>query len=302
MPYHLFCNGCNKEMPIDENTVKKVLTAKDNLITALGVEERYDLLISTYKEFEMYLLSDLLNQIWHKKSGYNGGAEVRCAFTLHMNNYLSSFNSYIKQMYRSLQTLYGKDSEKYTEYLNLIKDLEKNEIDYMIIKELRNYIQHRGTPIHGQSHFSAEIKYNNSDQYTISNHFYLNRDEIDKKDRIFKILADNNIPLRGSKVNIIPYIKKSIRYAGKIQKWYREQLKNDLKNWRKTLQDVIGEHIYDESYRHCLHLYNENRKKPLESLFLDFDDRRIMLEKENIAITKEPCAITNIDFKDTFRI
>jgi len=93
-------------VPIDCNEFSEIRLARDGLLTALGIEEKFDLLIENYAEYEIALLSISTDHMLHA----NGQSWCSAIGNLHvvnrrLSNLLTTARLYIDHVRHDMNNL-----------------------------------------------------------------------------------------------------------------------------------------------------------------------------------------------------
>lgn len=133
---------------IDADEYKTIKAARDNLFEVLFLEEKLDLVSENYNEFETELLSIASKNMIFSNIDYSSITNDRILITRRIMNLLSSGRMYIDQSNHHLTNIYGANHPN-LELINSEKHiLYDQKMGYRVIEALRNYVQHRGIPIH----------------------------------------------------------------------------------------------------------------------------------------------------------
>ncbi len=133
---------------IDEAKYKLIKNARDNLFEALFLEEKLDMVTESFYEYETELLSMASRTMIFHDDDYFSFSRERNLVTRRIVNLLSAGRMYLEQCKQHIGNMYGVDLGN----LNLIKKEIAFQYDqslgFRVMEALRNYVQHRGFPIH----------------------------------------------------------------------------------------------------------------------------------------------------------
>lgn len=138
--------GVVPEIEIAEKQYAEYEQARNILSNAFAIEEKYEILISNYLDFEKEILNKSAQHMVREHLEYDEFFEVRLGLNIHLVNVLTAARMYVDQMGRHVRECLpgGPDTTQ------AVKDLFSKEYDekkeYRFMEALRNYVQHRGIP------------------------------------------------------------------------------------------------------------------------------------------------------------
>jgi hypothetical protein len=310
MKYYLtkITDGEQKFLEISENDYNEIVLSKDNLFQALFIEQKLDLLIENYAEYEIELFKLTACQMLFHDQTYTSFSMDLNLISRRIVNFLTAARLYIDQISHNYSSIYGEENDK----LKIIKKIKSEEYDknlyYRIIEAMRNYVQHRGSPLHSCTYHSKRIEENSDLEgslcYTISP--YLSKQEL-KSDKKFKKSVLNEIEaLNGNydKIDLKPIIRGFISSIGNIHKKVRELLRDDINSWENFIlakSDLFNKKFGIAQGTLSLNaaIYDKNGVfQDSIYLFKDYWDRRKSLEQKNRYLESLPDRfITTQSFK-----
>lgn len=223
---------------ISKEEYDKIYFAKNALIEALLIEEKLDLVLENYREFEMELVEHAVNYMLFRNLNWSIFQSERNQLNRRIVNLLSSCRLYLDQLGHHIKQIFGID----TSVCDQIKKFRANEYDtcvsYRIMEALRNFVQHRGYPIH-ECTYEAKLT-NASDgekEFSYSLTPYILVKEIES-DREFKKAVLNEMMSLGKKIDIKPHVRKYIESIVNIHNGVRDIL--DTQSWDSTVLCAIN--------------------------------------------------------------
>jgi hypothetical protein len=140
--------GFSGFIEIDEAEFEHIKAARANLFELLLLEENLDLVTENFQEYELELLSIASrNMVFHDADDISMSRE-RIIVSRRIVNLLSACRMYLDQSAHHINNIYGENSEKSKAVKNEGNLQYENSLGYRIMEALRNYVQHRGFPIH----------------------------------------------------------------------------------------------------------------------------------------------------------
>ena len=135
-----------------------VKVARDTCLVAMGLEEKFNLLLDNFCEFEVDMLRlAQMHVVWGGRR-YGDAMEDRLLLDRRIVNLLTASRLYLDHSAHALSGLFGDGS---SEVLDVEK--KKNELydcvfGYRLMEAMRNHVQHRGLPVHIISFESTRVE------------------------------------------------------------------------------------------------------------------------------------------------
>lgn len=124
-----------------------VKSARTTLLASLSAEEKYDLVIENYAEYERELLSLTIEKMLHRDFQWTTFAADRYLIGRRLANVLTVSRSYADQIRQDVKTICGTDTDEATSLKSCFSAEYDRSIGYRVMEALRNYLQHGGFPI-----------------------------------------------------------------------------------------------------------------------------------------------------------
>ena len=290
---------------IDEAEYKLIKNARENLFEALFLEEKLDLVMENYYEYETELLSMASRMVVFHGDDYFSVSRDRNLISRRIVNLLSAGRMYLDQSVQHIKNMYGADSDN----LNLINKEKAFQYDqrlgYRVIEALRNYVQHRDFPIQSvrfsyervSSGDYSQLLHQVIPQIRIS---ALEEDGKFKKSVLKELNAIHDNDHSHDLLDIRPFIREYVEGIGKIHEKVRDLIRLDLTAWEKTLDDTIAKfqnEFGEEIPLVGLAIAIENdygRWGETISIFKEFIERRHNLERNNrSSVNLHKCYVSN---------
>jgi hypothetical protein len=122
------------------------------LSNAKDIEVKYDIVISNYLEFEKQILQNAATFMIRNITDYQSIFEIQQSLNIRMVNLLTATRLYIDQLKRNVINCFPKEPPAD----DIVNKFFSNEYDenkeYRFMEALRNYVQHRGMPVHMTQH------------------------------------------------------------------------------------------------------------------------------------------------------
>lgn len=256
---------------------KEILSAKQNLVNILYIEDKFNLIMENYIELEHDLLKVTLDSVYSPEHMLDWSISVNKVHLINRRliNLLTTTRLYLDQVQHDLNMI----SHEQQGLADSIKELTHYEYDnvigYRVMEALRNYVQHRGLPVHELQYSRDTVK----NESSISPFIKLDTLENDGK---FKKAVLTELKEYGkNKINIKNYISEYIESLFKILQFIRQELTKDVEKWEESINNAflphkekydevkvigIGEELTEGFLSHRLYLSTDfiSRRKRLE--------------------------------------
>ena len=100
-----------KFLELSKNEFDKLVSVRSKLFQALFIEEKLDLIIENYLEYEMELLSSSANHMLFGNQDWEWFTKDVNRVSRRIINLLTSARLYVDQIVHHLSTIYGRDHE-----------------------------------------------------------------------------------------------------------------------------------------------------------------------------------------------
>jgi hypothetical protein len=128
---------------ITEDEYRAVAEAKDGLVTVIGIEQKFDLVLENYAEYERELLRLAVHQVLFRDLSYSSFQRETLIVVRRLSNLLSSCRLYIDHIKHDVAIMFGPGHDA----VELIRSKCAEEYDatlgFRLMETLRNVMQHR---------------------------------------------------------------------------------------------------------------------------------------------------------------
>ena len=126
----------------------KIIHARNEFLEFLFLEEKFDLLMENYYEYEKEILRASLRYLVFPQDIHNLLQDARLAITRRLVNLLSTCRLYLDQSSHHISAALGENSKIKTAHESAKSEEYDSNFSYRLLEELRNHTQHRGYPFH----------------------------------------------------------------------------------------------------------------------------------------------------------
>jgi hypothetical protein len=284
---HLLVGLKDYHVEISSEDFDLLRTARTHLFEALSIEEKLNLVLENYAEFETELFKCSVNNMLFQADDWSSSIDEIHVANRRIINLLTTGRLYIDQISHNICSIYGADSEQE----KVFKEQTSQEYDsdfpgYRIMEAMRNYVQHRELPIRVLSKKIQRVE-KESEVFmkrTITLSIDINTLSEDKK---FKKQILTELQSLGQSVEFTPLVRQYLGSIGKIHLKMRELLSADLLAWGNQIQQPLSQYQKTTGYFDGLRAVIIDESKVVEtiSVFEDVIKRRQMLENKNKYLT-----------------
>lgn len=271
---------------LTEEEFKTIKGARDRLFEVLFLEEKFDFVTENYLEYETEILASAARFMVFRDQDYDWMHKERNVIARRIINLLTACRLYLDHSMHHLHNILGEGTSLEQEILDEKHRLYDEHFGYRVMEALRNYVQHKGAPVHSNS-FSAprvekgdiaEIAFTAIPTVRVS---YLEDDESFKK----RVLEE--MRLRGDEHDLRPLVREYVACLSKVHVKIRDILRKDINTWEQVSLQALqrfSEVYGPESIGAGIHVVTENEDGNFVQhapIFNDFIERRKKLERKN---------------------
>jgi hypothetical protein len=275
--------GCRQFIELTPDQYAEAKSAKEGLIAALSIEEKLNLVLQNYMEFELELLVITTRDLLFQGHDWSSGMEDLHAINRRLANLLSACRLYIDQTKHEVSAVYGDDPGQ-LEQLELSFSSQYDAfIGYRAIVALRGHVQHRSLPIYCIANSSTRDE---KAKRTLLRHTCTPSLSVRwiKEQGNFKQEVLEELETGDDLVDLKPLIREGVTCLLRVHKDLRQRMRNHVNAWEQVINSIQTR--YRESFGDDLTglavVMKDNSGQIQESaeIFKDLIDRRKYLEKK----------------------
>jgi hypothetical protein len=282
MKYILRIHALGKypEVELDKSRYEAIKKARTMLSDGLAMEEKYEILISNYLEFEKEILEHAAQLMIRHPHDYYDFFQVRMSFNRRLVNLLTAARLYVDQLHRHVRADSPDSQTAKEEVASLFSREYDNSLEYRFMEALRNYVQHQGIPVHWVQ-FYPHADTSGEKKLLIYSMELASQKELLQEDHTFKKSVLEEIP---EKVDLKTATRVYVEGISRVHCAARKLVEQSLAEARSIIEDAIAScrQVFSKEFV-GLHAICLDENKIVESvpLLLDWDDVRIKLSKRN---------------------
>lgn len=227
-------------LEIAEEEFTEAVEAKRCLVEALEVEEKFDLLLTNYQEFEHELLQIALEAALRFENNWSASVGTLMTVNRRLVNTLTACRLYLDQVGHNLSSIYGSNSTAQQQMISQCRAEYDARIGYRVMETLRNYVQHRGMPVHSLSLTGSWIEATRQVRKHIQQSVVpLTSTERLEEDSRMKPAILTELRSIGKEHDLKPLLRDYVAGLGAIHASLRRSLESDLARWDTTVETLI---------------------------------------------------------------
>jgi hypothetical protein len=216
--------GSDSRIAIEREVYAELLNADNQFEHVLSVEDKYDVTIQNYLEFETTVVQEAVRELVDPgpKSRFD---QLRRLLARRLSNVLSSARLYLDTLKHHSKEILASDPMRLGRIEAAPRAQYDNCLEYRIAEALRNYAQHRALPVHGLIGPSLETVRSSQEDFFVEP--YLDPDEL-RQDGYFKAQVLKEMPSDGEVVKLKPILRAYIDALCQIQDVFRSEIRQEL--------------------------------------------------------------------------
>ena len=208
-----------------------------NIIRALELEERFDVLIGNYEELDSEILRISIDKSLHKNSSWQDGARNRRVMNRRVSNLLSSCRLYLDQLRHGVSSIFGPHSSELKSVEEFCHRQYDDSFSYRLIEALRNYTQHRRLPIDIEYTSFTATSFKDKQVACCVIPMMARAQVID--DEKIKSSVRSELSSQPNNIDLKTHLRCYLQSLNAIHAHLRHILESNINEWEKTIQDLI---------------------------------------------------------------
>lgn len=203
--------------------------AKAKQLFGLGLEEKFDLVLENFQEYEMELIRFSMEHSIFPGKVIDILGSARHLLNRRLVNFLTTSRLYLDQILHELSCTYGKESHQYLQIKSATRREYDSVLGYRVIEALRNHVQHQALPIWGITLPMKREKINGECETKFSTLPYLVSEQFEGTKFKASVLQELiNHQFEKGKIPISRFVREHTEALGRIHLELRELIEHDL--------------------------------------------------------------------------
>lgn len=272
------------EIEITADEYAEFEKARNVLSNAFAIEEIYEIMIANYLDFEKQILIMTTDYMVRGDHDYSDSFEVRLGLNIRLVNLLTAVKLYVDQLNQNVRECVTNNDKTKETVKKFFSDEYDNNKQYRFMEQLRDYVQHRGLPVHLTQYGSRRTSL--EDDFFLEYHMelasqlsYLQEDGKFKP----KILAELD-----EKIDLKIATRSYVESISNVHESARNMISESVASARELIENARRRYavVHSESLvglSACK--WSDGKLVSTISLLLDWDDVRVRLQKQNTKLT-----------------
>jgi hypothetical protein len=244
---YIITNGQENLTEITKDQFDNIKTAKENLVNLLYIEDKFNFIVENFFELEHDILKVTLNKVYFPNYTVDWSLSVSDIHLINRRliNLLTTTKLYLDQITHDINMI----THGIPELTELIKKTTNyhydNVLGYRVMEALRNYVQHRGLPVHVLSYNSKRIDENQLEGNIETEHSIspmIRLDDLERDGKFKRTVLNELKQLGENKINLKNNTREYIESLFQIQKFLRDTLNVDVQKWETIINNAISIH------------------------------------------------------------
>jgi hypothetical protein len=223
---------------IDEAKYSELYHTQEVLLHALFIEEKLYLLLENFVEYEGELLNVGLSRMVFQRNDYTEFRNDISSINRRLVNLLSACRAYLDSLPHHVNQICSPSKAESETLKKTLKEQYDSVFGYRVMEALRNYVQHRGSPIQS-SNFGEHVEWCGEKQvkvFTVDP--FLEPKQL-SQDNGFKKNVLGEMEQQGDAVYLKPLVRQYMSSIREIHKRARELVCDYLARQRKVLESAL---------------------------------------------------------------
>lgn len=225
-------------VPISKDEYENISHSHDGTLELLFLEEKYDLIVENYSEFETSLLEIVSRDIIRRDQSYRTFNLERGLVERRIANLLMSTKVYVDHAKQHVHRILKNKAEVDCDVDSILSKQYDARFGYRCMEALRNHVQHRGFPAHRITweHKWVDREHDKLMLNAISP--YVQPERL-REDGEFKKVVLKEMEAYGDNIDLKELIRDYIEGLSIAHSEIRQGLCQCAQNWDKILEDAI---------------------------------------------------------------
>jgi hypothetical protein len=205
----------------------------------LGIEEKFDMVIDNYLEYEHDLLDLALAHMASHDVNWSSFHDAMNLVNRRLANCLTVSWLYVDQAKHDLSGVYGKNAETTTRVRQAFSAQYDRLLGYRVMEALRNSLQHRSLPVKSLSYVNAWESRKNGELLHHRVVAQLHLEELrDDKEMKRSVLEELEQSTKGTH-DITLSLRQYVEGLSCAHQEFRKATSGDIEPWKNTLLEII---------------------------------------------------------------
>jgi len=275
--------GSHGAIELTAREFEEIGIAKRGFLLALGIEEKFHLLLENFAEFEAELLNLSLQHLVFADISWSSFQGDIYTVNRRLVNLLSSTRLYIDHLLHELTASYGSASGIVSATKARLASEYDSSLSFRTIDVIRNHLQHRSLPVDGVKHTASRDESEDAVSVRHNASPRLNILEL-RADPKVKQSVVAELATLGNEVCVTPLVREYVEAIGRVDEGVRAAMASDVGRWDSQMSAWVerAKTVFGNAAGlAAVRIGADDQERNAEDLFLAFIDRRRLLEQRS---------------------
>lgn len=238
--------GSSDKIDITLEEYESLKRASENILQAVSLEEKLDILLGNFVELETDLLAAATRDAVYVNLDYLAmRTEANFTVRRRLLNLLAAARAYIDHGVHDLKRIVDRQGQPSVDFSKRFEKYTNDQYDtvfgYRLMEALRNHIQHRGIPIY-TSYDKRMVRVRG--EHVLAYH-------VQAKLQVSEVLSDKKfkhdvlveLQAKGDMVDVTPFVRAYVEALGVIQRKVRSDIDRIVSNSEMMIRDAIDRYV-----------------------------------------------------------
>jgi len=276
-------------VPIDESEYLSIKEARDGLFQCLFIEENFDIVVENFLELETTLLESVARHMILRDQDYRWFQVERGLFNRRLINLLTAGLTYENHVKQHFHNVFRHEGASAPDINALFSQEYDGRLGYRAVKALRNFVQHRGFPVHAVTYHSERIEHPAGNKLRFAVSPFLHPNEL-REDGGFKKAVLKELEVFGEKVDLKVLLRDYVEGLAAVHDDISQYIGPKAKVWDAMLSEATErfqvQHPEEDSVIGLAAVVRDTDGCSIEQvqIFSDFISYRKHLAKKNSSL------------------
>lgn len=205
------------------------------VVSALDIEEKFNLVLENFEEFEGELLRDALGHSLFQRGDWSSTMTELHRLNRRLVNLLATCRLYVDQVPHNLSQDFGSAPALAASFVASKSREFDSKLGYRVMEAFRNYMQHRSLPVHSINYVSAwrDLPAGRLREHTVAPETAPANIRADGK---FRAATLTELEALGTRVDLTPLARQYVAGLASVHSDLRKGMKAAVATWDAAIE------------------------------------------------------------------
>lgn len=239
---HLGVLGNWPVLDISIDDFERLKKAKRGLFVLVGIEEKFEMLLDNYVDYEQELLRIALGHMVSHNVDYLEMNDGRSSMNRRLANLLTMTRLYNDQVKHDLSGLYGRESTQLASIEKRFKSESANALGYRAMEAIRNSMQHRDLPIRSIVYHSGWEDGPNGERLQHRTVVQISVEHLRGDTRFDRSVAAQLEQCGGDVHDLTPLVRQYVEGLSRVHEELRSATDDHVRSWSDAVAEALQQY------------------------------------------------------------